>query len=184
MTASSTVLHDTHVGTHQRATQRPSTRVHRLVMAVGVAAVLAGCAGSVDIQNRHAAQEMAQRAAPQGSVYTGWRVFQDKCAACHGPAALGTGTAPNLLPRVRDVGPRQFVDLVLKRYDWQLPATQPGAASGEREALIEQILQRRAGEIAMPAWEGEPRVSAHIADLYAYLAARADGRQGPERPAP
>jgi len=184
MTASPTVLHDTHVSANPCATKRPSTRMRRLVIAIGASTVLAGCAGNVDIQNRHAAQEMAQRAAPQGSVYTGWRVFQDKCAACHGPAALGTGTAPNLLPRVRELGPRQFVDLVLKRYDWQLPATQPGAASGEREALIEQILQRRAGEIAMPAWEGEPRVSAHIADLYAYLSARAEGMQGPGRPLP
>lgn len=155
-----------------------------LAIAVAAAAGLAGCAGGVDIQNRHAAQEMAQRTKPPGSVYTGWRVFQDKCAACHGPAALGTGTAPNLVLRVREIGPRQFVDLVLKRYDWQLPATRPGEASPEHEALIEQILQRKAGELAMPAWEGEPRVSAHIADLYAYLSARAEGRQGPERPEP
>ncbi|MDD3936131.1 hypothetical protein [Rhodoferax sp.] len=30
----------------------------------------------------------------------------------------------------------------------------------------------------------EPRVNAHIMDLYAYLWARAEGTQGPQRPAP
>lgn len=161
-----------------------TSRCSPLLLALLSAALLAACAGTVDLQNRHASQELALRSKPPGSVYTGWRVFQDKCAACHGPAALGTGTAPNLLPRMREVGPRQFVDLVLKRYDWQLPNTRPGEANPERDALIEQILQRKAGELAMPAWAGEPRVSAHITDVYAYLSARADGRQGPERPEP
>jgi hypothetical protein len=35
-----------------------------------------------------------------------------------------------------------------------------------------------------PALQGKPRVNAHIVDLYAYLAARAEGLQGPGRPAP
>jgi hypothetical protein len=34
----------------------------------------------------------------------------------------------------------------------------------------------------MPAWDGNPMVSAHIVDLYAYLSARAEGTQGPGRP--
>jgi hypothetical protein len=38
--------------------------------------------------------------------------------------------------------------------------------------------------LTMPAWQGEPRVTAHIVDLYAYLSARAQGTQGPDRPAP
>lgn len=142
---------------------------------------LAGCA--VEVQNTQPAQALKQQAQPPGSVYAGWRVFQDKCAACHGPAATGTAGAPNLLPAVRDMGPRQFVSLVLNRYDWsaQLGATKPEGAA--RDALVDDLVQRKAYMLSMPAWQTEPRVNAHIADLYAYLAARAQGTQGPDRPA-
>jgi mono/diheme cytochrome c family protein len=142
---------------------------------------LAGCA--VEVQNRQPAQELAQLSRPPGSVYAGWRVFQDRCARCHGAAATGTASGPDLLPRVREMGPHRFVNLVLKRYDWSLPAAQAGSESAAREALIEGMVQRKEGALTMPAWEGEPRVSAHIVDLYAYLSARSEGSQGPGRPA-
>lgn len=150
----------------------------------GLAAALwlAGCA--VEFQNAQPAKELAQATKPPGSVYTGWRVFQDKCAVCHGPAATGSASAPDLLPRVRDMGSRRFVGLVLKRYDWNLPPAQAGSEGAAREALIEQLVQRQAKALTMPAWQGEPRVNAHIVDLYAYLSARAQGTQGPGRPAP
>jgi hypothetical protein len=48
--------------------------------------------------------------------------------------------------------------------------------------LVEQVMQRKTAVLTMPAWQGEPSVQAHIMDLYAYLSARADGRQGPGRP--
>lgn len=143
--------------------------------------LVAGCA--VDVQNRQAAQEVARLAKPPGSVYAGWRVFQDRCAACHGPAATGTQGAPDLLPRVRDMGPRQFVSLVLTRYDWNQPAHTRSDGSA-RQTLIEDILQRKAYMLTMPAWQGEPVVSAHIVDLYAYLSARAQNTQGTGRPTP
>jgi len=145
------------------------------------ALLAAGCA--VEIQNTQPAQELAQRAKPAGSVYAGWRVFQDKCAACHGPDAAGTSGGPDLLPRVREMGQRRFVGLVLRRYDWNMPAAQAGSESAAREALIDDVLQRKEGALTMPAWQGEPRVNAHIVDLYAFLSARAEGRQGPGRPA-
>ena len=44
-------------------------------------------------------------------------------------------------------------------------------------------MQRREAALTMPAWEGEPRVNAHIVDLYTYLSPRAEGTQGPGRPA-
>jgi mono/diheme cytochrome c family protein len=142
------------------------------------ALLLAGCA--LEVQH---AQEIAELSKPPGSVYTGWRIFQDRCAGCHGPAATGTAGAPDLLPRVLDMGPRRFVSLVLDRYDWSLPAAQASRESAAREALIDEIVQRKEGALTMPAWQGEPRVSAHIVDLYAYLSARAQGVQGPDRPA-
>jgi len=139
---------------------------------------------SIDFLNTRAGQELAQKAQPMGSVYTGWRVFQDKCATCHGPAGLGTAAAPNLLPKVRDIGPRQFVDIVLLRYDWNIPADRIASQGAGREALVEQLVQRQDYMLTMPVWQGEPRVTAHIVDLYAYLLARAEGKQGADRPQP
>lgn len=149
---------------------------------IASALILTGCA--VEWQNRQASQEMAEAAKPPGSVYTGWRVFQDKCASCHGAAAAGTDKAPNLLVRTREMGPKQFVSVVLKRYDWGLPAARAGGDTATMDSLVEAIMQRKEGALTMQAWEGEPRVNAHIADLYAYLSARVDGTQGPGRPAP
>lgn len=150
--------------------------------ALAAAMLMAGCA--VEVQNRQPSQELAQQARPPGSVYTGWRVFQERCAGCHGAAATGSGQAPDLLERVRTMGPRQFVGRVLNRYDWGLSAAQAGSEGAARDALVEEILQRRQGAVTMPAWREEPGVKAHIADLYAFLSARAEGTQGPGRPAP
>ncbi len=153
-----------------------------LLLTLTAAVFAAGCA--VQLQNRQPAQELAQAARPPGSVYTGWRVFQERCAGCHGEAALGTDKAPNLLERVRTLGPRSFVSRVLYRYEWGVPGARAPEQSAAREALVDEVLQRRAGVVEMPAWQGEPRVQAHIADLYAWLSARAEGTQGPGRPAP
>lgn len=160
-----------------------NTRLAHVAVAAGLAtslAVLAGCA--VDVENRQAAAEMKKESAPPGSVYTGWRVFQGKCAACHGPDATGTSLAPDLTLRLRDMGPKQFVGLVLQRYDWTRPS-QPSATTSSMDSMVEEILQRQGAVIQMPAWNGEPQVNAHIMDLYAYLSARSVGTQGPGKPA-
>jgi cytochrome c5 len=150
------------------------------------ALLLAGCTvQTVQVENTQAAQEVTRLSKPPGSVYLGWRVFQEKCAACHGPAATGTAGAPDLLPRVREMGSRQFVSLVLKRYDLNLPPAQARSEGAAREAMVDEISQHKGDYmLTMPAWQGEPRVSAHIADLYAYLSARVEGTQGPGRPLP
>jgi mono/diheme cytochrome c family protein len=160
---------------------RPSciSGVHRLLASLGAALLLASC--GVIVQNRLPVEAMERQNRAPGTVYTGWRVFQDKCARCHGPAGSGTAQAPDLTLRVRDMGARRFMALVLSRYDWAVPA---GADAAGREALVDAVMQGRQGALAMPAWQGEPTVTAHIADLYAYLAARADGAQGPGRPTP
>ena len=147
---------------------RPAPTLAALALALG----LAGCA--VEVQNRQPAREVAAMSAPAGSVYTGWRVFQDRCASCHGVAASGGANGPDLLPRLRALTERDFASLVLKRYEWHVPAT---------DAVLQDILKRQETPMTMPAWQGEPRVTAHIVDLYAYLSARADGRQGPGKPA-
>ena len=154
--------------------------------AMAAALLLGACASdtAVEIENRQAARELARLSAPKGSVHTGWRVFQERCAACHGPDALGTDKAPDLLPRMQEMGPRRFVGLVLQRYDWNLPPTQTGKTHEVTDAQIDQALQGREPALAMPAWQGSPSVSGHIVDLYAYLAARAEGSQGRGRPAP
>jgi mono/diheme cytochrome c family protein len=145
---------------------------------------LAGCSG-VELQNKQAAEELARLSKPPGSVYTGWRVFQDKCAGCHGPAATGVaGVAPDLLPLVRQMSSRRFVSLVLTRYDWGFPTAQAGADKAAHDTLVDEVVQGKKGTITMPAWQGEPRVNAQIADLYAYLSARAEGGIGTGRPVP
>ena len=157
-------------------------RLGALFSGLSTAAVLLnGCA--VEVQNFQAAKELEQQSKPPGSVYTGWRVFQARCAGCHGMAATGSVGAPNLLPLVQEMGQRRFVGLVLQRYDWNLPAVPAGAEGAVRDALVEDVMQRKDYALTMPAWNGEPQVSAHIVDIFAYLSARAQGSQGTGRPA-
>jgi mono/diheme cytochrome c family protein len=148
--------------------------------ACATLAWLAGCA--VEIENVKAAQALEAQA-PAGSVYLGWRVFEERCARCHGASATGKAGAPDLLARVRTLGPREFADLVLLRYRWPDAASASDPLGADRESYVDDVVRRRRGELAMPAWQGEPRVTAHIIDLHAYLSARADGLQGPGRPA-
>ena len=167
-----------------RARSPAARRGRRLLagMAVLSLVLVAGCA--VELENRRASEEVARLAEPPGSTYLGWRVFQNKCAACHGPAAAGTANGPDLLPRVRDMGSRQFVSVVLKRYDWSQAATQARGDGAALDALVDRIIRRQDYPQNMPAMEGEPSVNAHLVDLYAYLSARATGIQGPGRPTP
>lgn len=158
-------------------TQESSWRRRGTWLALTALAVLAsGCA--IEWQNREPARQLAKAAQPQGSVYGGWRVFEARCAACHGADAAGVvGGGPNLLNRVTALGERRFVGLVLNRYDWGLPPQQ-----ADRGALVDEVIAGRQGVVTMPAWSGEPVVTAHITDLYAYLSARAAGTVGPGRP--
>lgn len=144
-------------------------------------ATLTGCA--VEWQNPEAARQLAREQQPPGSTYLGWRVYQDRCASCHGADARGTANAPNLLTRLQTLGPRQFVSLVLYRYDSTLQG-RAATARDAREDQVDSLMTRQGQPLAMPAWQDEPRVNAHILDLHAYLAARSEGRLGAGKPAP
>lgn len=144
-------------------------------------AALAGCA--VEWQNPQPARQLAREQQPPGSTYLGWRVYQDRCARCHGMDAQGMANAPSLLTRLQTLGPRQFVSLVLYRYDNTLQG-QPATAREAREAQVDSLMTRQGQPLAMPAWQDEPRVNAHVLDLYAYLSARSEGRVGVDKPGP
>ena len=66
---------------------RKAQRCPAWVAGCAVALVLAGC--TVELLNTQPAREVAELAQPPGSVYAGWRVFQDRCAQCHGPQGEG-----------------------------------------------------------------------------------------------
>ncbi len=159
----------------------PAWPTRLMVTALAATLLLAACA--VQWENPKAAREIAQQQRPPGSAYLGWRVYQDRCARCHGVDAKGTALAPDLLARVPALGARAFVSGVLYRYDATLQG-QPASSPGAREAQVEVIMARTDQPLAMPAWQDEVSVNAHILDLYAYLSARADGRLGVGKPAP
>ena len=143
-------------------------------------ALLAACA--VRLDNTEPAKQLARESAPAGSPYDGWRLYNQRCAACHGKDAASPAPMPDLLDRVAQMGPRRFANLVLQRYDWS-----QSVAEDEGEAPIPRLYLRKTPlggtqVLEMPGWANEPAVVGHVADLYAYLAARADGRLGTGSP--
>lgn len=121
-------------------------------------------------------------------TFMGWRVFHMNCHSCHGIGAVGTDIAPNLIERVKKMGPDTFATKVLKRYRIVLGIQQATVEteSAARAAIIDEMQRQQRGqkgELIMPGWEEfNPGIHAHILDLYAYLKARSDGVLGPERP--
>ena len=142
--------------------------------------LLSGC--TLELANTRPAREISTPAPAEGDLYAGWRVFQDKCASCHGVAAVGGERAPDLLPIISGMNPRQFAALVLKRYDLGSGVARKSQDSSNLEKTVDDIMRRSETPIEMPEWQSEPAVNAHILDLYAYLAARAEGQLGVERP--
>jgi mono/diheme cytochrome c family protein len=144
--------------------------------------LLAACAGAPRVTNLEPAQQLArEREAQPAQLYAGWRVYQQRCASCHGEAADGAGGGANLLLRMQGLGPQRFADLALRRYD-RLLGLEGRAAGAPREALLDELLERRVAPLSMPAWDGDPVVQAHVMDLYAYLTARAENRLPAGRP--
>ena len=151
-----------------------------LVGAVSLSALLAACA--VQLKNTEPASQLARESGSSGSAYEGWRLFNQRCAACHGKDVAAPAPMPDLLDRVAQMGPRRFANLVLERYDWS-----EKVAEDEGYGPIPRLYLRKAPAgsteiLQMPAWANDPAVVSHVSDLYAYLSARAEGRLGTGSP--
>lgn len=118
------------------------------------------------------------------STYRGWRIYHSSCHTCHGVDGTGTQVAPSLVERMRDLSAKDFTVKVLTSYRIVLDSDSAWAddSTAIRDAIVAEVLRRERGELAMPAWEGNPKVHPHLLDLYAYLKARADGALGPGKP--
>lgn len=121
------------------------------------------------------------------ATYTGWQLFSENCAQCHGPGAIGTGVAPDLTERVSRLTLDQFRIRVLHRYFLTVPLNEAISEGSPAlgEIMLEAVQARAERQVPatdMPLWRHNPDVRNHIADLYAYLAARADGVIGPGIP--
>jgi methanol metabolism-related c-type cytochrome len=91
-------------------------------------------------------------------TYNGFRRYHADCHVCHGPAGLGSSYAPALMDSLKVMSYGDFVNAVV---------------SG-REGLDTRV---------MPSFAKNVDVIKNIADIYAYLKARADGVIGATRPA-
>lgn len=151
-----------------------------LVGAVSLAALLAACA--VHLDNAEPARQLARESAPAGSAYEGWRLFNQRCAACHGKDVTPPAPMPDLLDRVAQMGPRRFANLVLERYDWSEKVAEDEGYGPIPRMYLRQAPSGGTEVLQMPAWAKDPAVVGHVSDLYAYLSARAEGRLGTGSP--
>lgn len=90
-------------------------------------------------------------------TYNGFRRYHADCHVCHGPAGLGSSYAPALLDSLKTMEWPDFVTVIVQG----------------REGLDNRV---------MPPFAANTDVLANMADIYAYLKARADGVIGPRRP--
>ena len=151
----------------------------RLVVVAAVAfnaALLSSCA--VQSGNAAPARILASESAPPGSALAGWRIYNQRCAMCHGKDAAGTAPMPYLRERVASMGPRRFANLVLTRYDWSRAIAEDEGIAPIARLYLRETPLGGTELLEMPAWADEPAVVGRVDYLYAYLSARADGRLG------
>ena len=108
----------------------------------------------------HESDGAAQAAAAEGlsarSVLNGYRRYNASCNHCHGPDGVGSSFGPGLI-----------------------------AAPLDEAAFRDAVLHGRASGLSvMKGFAGDPNVAPHVADIYVYLRARAEGRVGRGRPRP
>lgn len=121
-------------------------------------------------------------------TFSGWVVFHTACFICHGRDAVGTNIAPSLVSSLKSMSRQDFANKVLTRYRIAFGSQE---ASTEDDVSVKELILSEVrksergpkGMVAMPGWQGNSGIQAHLLDLYAYLKARADGALGPGQPA-
>ena len=93
-------------------------------------------------------------------TYNGFRRYHSACHVCHGPDALGSSYAPNLLDSMKTVPFGKFLEIV----------------------AVGQTTDRGGTKFVMPGFGPNPDVIDNVDDIYSYLKARADGVLGRGRP--
>lgn len=88
------------------------------------------------------------------SILNGYRRYNASCNHCHGPDGVGSSFGPGLIEA--PLGAETFRDAVL--------------------------MGRSSGLSVMKGFAKDPNVEPYVADIYAYLRARAEGRVGRGRP--
>jgi mono/diheme cytochrome c family protein len=92
------------------------------------------------------------------ATYVGWRVFEDRCATCHGADARGSSFAPDLTQRMSGMTQRTFFAALDQGYF--------GPQS------------------SMPPRGRDPNVAPYYDEVWSYLRARATGELPPGALAP
>ena len=91
-------------------------------------------------------------------TFNGYRRYHSECHVCHGPAGMGSSFAPKLIDSIGRIGYEGYLDVVV---------------NGRVSQTASQI---------MPGFADNLNVMCFIDDIYAYLAARADGVLNRGRP--
>lgn len=90
----------------------------------------------------------------------GYLQYGANCLQCHGPDALGSSYAPNLVDALKGLSYEDFMTTV---------------AGGKKDVSV-------SSDMVMPALGTNKNVMCHIDAIYIYLRARSDGALGRDRP--
>lgn len=126
-----------------------------LIACTAIALAHLGC-GSVGAAQAGTGASQATTAEDAGrrSILNGYRRYNASCNHCHGPDGVGSSFGPGLIET-------------------------PLGAEAFRDAVL---MGRSSGLSVMKGFAKDPNVEPYVADIYAYLRARAEGRVGRGRP--
>jgi methanol metabolism-related c-type cytochrome len=93
-------------------------------------------------------------------TYNGFRRYHSACHVCHGPDALGSSYAPNLLDSMKTIPYGDFLEIV----------------------AVGRTIDKGGTKFVMPGFGQNTDIIDNIDDIYSYLKARSDGVLGRGRP--